>query len=246
MLTLFYRAAAVFAAVALLPAAGSALAQGSLEQLIERNIEARGGYQAWKSVQSLRLGGVMTLADGSRSPVQMEFKRPGRMRMEFQVQGLTGIQALDGQAGWYVDPGNPDGSVQTMSEQQLRLARGTADFEGPLIDWQEKGHQLSLEGSSEWSGESVYRIRLIKRGGEELLLLLDTESFLEIGQVTVSNGGQSTQAFTAIGDHSRVGPLVIPFSLKTRLDQERSQTLVFDSVEIDVDIPDSRFEVPDQ
>ena len=74
--------------------------QATVDQLVSKNIEAKGGIDALHAVQSLRLKGKMVVNQG-----QIEFaytqtkKRPGEVRTEGTLQGMTQIEAYDGKEG---------------------------------------------------------------------------------------------------------------------------------------------------
>ena len=75
------------------PAALAAPASAqTVDELIAKANEARGGLARIKAVQSVRMTGRMT-APGVEAPITLEMKRPRNTRMEFTVQGQTGVQA---------------------------------------------------------------------------------------------------------------------------------------------------------
>src|SRR5262245_55298590 len=89
-------------------AAGSLLAVAAqaqtVDEIIAKNLQARGGLEKLKSVQSIRYTGKMTVGPGIEVPVTLEMKRPRNLRMEFTFQGMTAIQAYDGKDGWAIMP----------------------------------------------------------------------------------------------------------------------------------------------
>jgi len=98
--------------------------------IVDKNVAARGGLQAWRTVQTLSLAGKMGAGGNQRSTLQvpvpgprssaqtlstrpaeevqlpfvMELKRPRKMRFEFAVQRADGIQVFDGANGWKLRP----------------------------------------------------------------------------------------------------------------------------------------------
>ena len=44
------------------------------------------------------------MGPGMEVPFSMVFKRPLQMRLEFTMQGMTAIQAYDGETAWSVMP----------------------------------------------------------------------------------------------------------------------------------------------
>ena len=77
-----FAVAAVFAA--------SAFAQ-TADEVIEKNIQARGGREKMKAVQSLRMTGKIMVGPGIEAPFVRETARPNKIRLEFTIQGMTAV-----------------------------------------------------------------------------------------------------------------------------------------------------------
>ena len=75
------------------------------DELVAKNVEAKGGAAALKAVQSVRRQGRMIIDGGQYVLDVLETKqRPGSIRFEASLQGLTQVQAYDGKEGWKIDP----------------------------------------------------------------------------------------------------------------------------------------------
>ncbi|HEY2546218.1 MAG TPA: hypothetical protein VGI46_09150, partial [Candidatus Acidoferrum sp.] len=73
----------------------------TVDEVIAKNIAARGGLEKLKGVQSIRTSAKLT--QGSfRADFRQEGKRGGKVREEFIIQGLAQIQAYDGKTGWQI------------------------------------------------------------------------------------------------------------------------------------------------
>src|SRR2546425_6549311 len=78
----------------------------TVDEVVARTIEARGGAAKLKAIQSLRLTGKYL--SGSDASLEMAWaqlgKRPAKIRTEVTLQGLTAVDAFDGREGWRVQP----------------------------------------------------------------------------------------------------------------------------------------------
>lgn len=79
--------------------AASLAAGQTADELIAKNIAARGGLENLKAVQTMRLTGTMK-AGGDSLPSVLELKRPNKSRWEFTLEGQTAVEAYDGKGGW--------------------------------------------------------------------------------------------------------------------------------------------------
>src|ERR1700758_3533137 len=97
----------VFALAALLSLAAAPAKPLTVDEIVAKSIEARGGAAKLAAIRSLRATGKLVIGGGSFS-IEAAFglllKRPGSIRTETTLQGLTAVEAYDGAEGWSVQP----------------------------------------------------------------------------------------------------------------------------------------------
>jgi len=237
----------VWIVLALLLIAAGAAAQ-TVDEIIAKNVETRGGLEALKAVQSVRITAKMSMM-GAESPVRIEWKRPGKLRSEFEMQGMTGVLAYDGEKGWMIMPFTGDPNPQPMAEDQLKLAREQSDMiEGELVDYKEKGHTIELVGTEDVEGTEAYKLKITRADGDVVYTYLDTEHCLQFKQKSRRMVmGTETSFVTTIGDYKEVGGgIVMPHSFEsTSPDMGMGQSFTIDTVEINPQIDDSEFVMPE-
>jgi hypothetical protein len=113
------------------------------ESIVARHVAARGGASKIRSIRTLRQTGRAIGGPSREALVTRELKRPSKTRFEFTVQGLTAVYAFDGQRGWSVSPFDATMDPQPLSDDVTREAVEQGDIEGPLVDWEAKGHRLA-------------------------------------------------------------------------------------------------------
>src|SRR5690349_350940 len=90
----------------LLLLASSASAQ-SLDEILAKNLAARGGADKLRAIQTIRFTGHAQLGGGDfgyEAQWASIQKRPGMVRSEMTLQGLTQVSAYDGKRGWRMRP----------------------------------------------------------------------------------------------------------------------------------------------
>src|SRR5206468_11436233 len=79
--------------------------QPTVDELVAKNIEAKGGATALNSLQTLRSTGKLLVQQGQIELGYLQTKkRPDEVRTEASLQGMTQIEAYDGTDGWKVSP----------------------------------------------------------------------------------------------------------------------------------------------
>lgn len=221
-------------------------AEMTLDEVIARHFEALGGADNLKAVESARLTGTMSMGPGGEVPFVMVFARPLSARMEFTMQGMTAVQAYDGETAWMIMPFAGQTEPKVMPLDQAKNMIEQADFDGPLMDWQQKGHQVELLGLEETEGTEVYKLKITLEGGDVRYHYLDSEDFLVIkqeGKATVQ--GAEMDFETLLSEYKEVEGLMFPHSILSRpKGAPESQVVTIEKVELDVDLPEDYFSMP--
>ena len=133
---------ALFALAMFVPAVmAQAPAALTVDQVVAKHLEARGGVAKIKAVKSLKATGKMSMGP-MEAPFSLSLKRPMMARMEFTIQGMTGIQGFDGSNGWALMPfgGKKDPEPMTADDNFDKAYRQTLsnvrkDVKTTDIDW---------------------------------------------------------------------------------------------------------------
>ncbi len=227
------------------------VAAQTADEIVAKNLEAKGGEEAWLAVDSASIAGTMRMGGGAagavEAPVMLEIKRPDKVRMEFTMQGMTAIQAFDGQTGWSVMPFLGKTEPEEMGEDQLKQVKEMADFEGPLVNYREKGHTIELLGTEDVDGTPAYKLRVNKANGDVVDLFIDQEYFIEFKQESTQEiQGNEVAVSTVLGDYKEVDGLLVAHSMEMSFGGgPPQQVITLEKVEFGVDLPDDRFAMPE-
>lgn len=224
----------------------SAAAQ-TADEIVKKVLDARGGVQKIKAVQSERVSGRVSFAHGMEGTFVVELKRPLKMRVEISVEGRKIIRVYDGKSsGWMVNPFLENKGVEPLPPEELRNISDESDFDGPLVDYKAKGNQIEFAGKEMLDDKPVYRLKLTNKNGDVRSYFFDASSFLLLKwEGTRKSGDQEIPWESFFSDFHEVEGLRYPF----RIDQgspgtEIKQTLTSEKIEIDPQLDDSRFSKP--
>ena len=181
----------------------------SAAAIVDRNVEARGGLQAWRAVQTMSLMGKLTAGGNQRTalpvpmadrranqrsgktafpsrpseeaqlPFLMELKRTRKMRLELQFNGQTAIQVFNGVNGWKLRPFLNRREVEPYTPEEIKTSSSQADLDGFLIDYAAKGTQIELVGREKVEDRDTYKVKLTMKNGEPIHVWIDAQTFLE-------------------------------------------------------------------
>ena len=219
----------------------------TLDELVAKNIEAKGGASALKALQSLKLTGKMLVNEGQIQLAYSETKkRPGEVRTEATLQGMTAVQAYDGKDGWKISPFQGRKDPEKLSADDVKPLMEDAEIDGPLVDWKEKGSTLEYLGREDVDGTSAHKIKVVRKNGDVNFVYLDPDHFLEIRILTqrMRHGAQE-ETETDVGDYEKTGGVFVPFSIEEgRKGDPDKQKVVIEKAEANVPIDDAIFHFP--
>ncbi|HVM91407.1 MAG TPA: hypothetical protein VMT67_01275 [Terriglobales bacterium] len=218
----------------------------TVDEIIAKNIQARGGMDKLKSVKSVKTTATMTIGPGMEAPLTLIQKRPEMARMEFVVQGLTGIQAYDGSKAWQVMPFMGKKDPELMSGDETKEIEETADLDGPLVDYKAKGHKVELMGKEKIEGTDAYKLKLTLKNGDVQTDYIDADSFLVIKEDTTRTvRGSEQDVESSIGDYKEVDGIVFPFAIESGMKgTDQKQKITISKIELNVPADDSQFKMP--
>jgi outer membrane lipoprotein-sorting protein len=221
----------------------------TLDEVLNNYYEAIGGLDAWEAVQSIKMTGKMMMGGmGIEAPFTVMAKRPNKARVEFEFQGMAGIQAYDGETAWQVMPfmGNPD--PEEVPEDDAEDLYETADLDGPLVGWQESGYTVELLGMEETEGTPAYKLKVTLKNGNVQYYYLDAEYFIPIRMEGVREAqGRTVEYESIFSDYKEVDGLMIAHSIEARpKGAPAGQVVTIDLIELNVDLPDSLFVMPEK
>ena len=237
-----------FVALALAaPLLGAEPPKMSVDELVAKNIEAKGGAEAVHALQSVKLTGKLLVNQGQIAFAYTEIrKRTNQVRIEGSLQGMTAISATDGNEGWKVSPFFGRKDPEKMSADDTKALWEDSDLDGPLVDWKEKGSTVEYLGTEDVDGTQAHKLKVTRKNGDVTFVYLDPEHFLEIRTFTqrMQNGAQ-TEVETDLSDYEKVNNVFVPFSIESgRKGDPDKQKLIVDKAEGNVAADDATFRFP--
>jgi hypothetical protein len=223
----------------------SARAQ-TADELVAKNIQAKGGLEKIKAIQSLRMKGRLNQG-GFTAQIGQEGKRPNMLRSTFTVQGMTAIQAYDGQTGWQISPFQGRKDPELLGEDDLRDLVEDADMDGPLVDYKEKGNTVEYLGHDTVDGDDVYRLKCTLKNGDVVNYYLDPDSFLEIRTERQQFiRGSMRERQTELGSYKPVAGVMYPYSIESgpKNNPDARAKITIETIEANAPIDDSAFKMP--
>jgi outer membrane lipoprotein-sorting protein len=216
------------------------------DEVIAKYIKARGGMDKLKAVHSVRMTGKIMMGPGMEAPMMLEMERPNKMRMEFTVQGMTGVQAFDGKQAWMMMPFMGKKDPEAVPAEESKDFEEQADIDGPLVDYKAKGHQVELMGKEPVEGTDAYKLKLTLKNGNSRTIYIDAENFLELkteSKRTVRGTEMELEGMPS--DYKEVEGVMYPFTMENGAkDSPQKSKLSIEKIEVNPELAASDFAMP--
>ncbi|HEX8837269.1 MAG TPA: hypothetical protein VF748_10065, partial [Candidatus Acidoferrum sp.] len=180
----------------------------SAPEIVEKNVAARGGLQAWRAVETMTLAGKMGAGGNQRAtlsvpipggrkgqtnlqgvrerpaeevqlPFVMDLARPHKARVELKFNGQTGVQVYDGSNGWKLRPFLNRLVVAPYTAEEMKITSVQSELDGPMVDCAAKGTRIELDGMEKVEQRDTYKLKLTLKSGDVTHVWVDAETFLE-------------------------------------------------------------------
>jgi hypothetical protein len=216
----------------------------TVDELIARNVEARGGLAKLQAIESVRIERTVAAVFNDIDLVIYK-KRPNLYRSEQKAEGSPAptVRAF-GDTAWESVGGKTTVREGPGPAEQREI---DADFDGFLVNYREKGHTIALEGKQKLGPVDAYKLKVTLKSGAERYVYLDATTFLERRHEGTIELAPSRCVKTTIdySDWREVNGVKFPFAIEEERDAP-GQTFVHYTKRIEVNVPidDGLFRMP--
>ena len=208
----------------------------TVEELIAKNLEARGGAAKLAAITSMHAVGITRTFGGAEAKVESWIVDGQKYRSDLTLQGMTAISSWDGNEAWRVQPFRGRKEPQMIAADDAKPLIEASDIVGPLSEYKAKGSKVEYLGTEDVDGTDAHKLRVTLKNGDTQYVYLDPDHFLEIRIVAKRRvRGQEESSTTELGAYEKVDGLYFPFEIN------RTQ---LNSVELNVPIDPGKFTVP--
>jgi D-alanyl-D-alanine-carboxypeptidase/D-alanyl-D-alanine-endopeptidase len=158
---------------------------GSVDDILRRTLEARGGEAAATHIQSFHANGTADFDGGGRCSFEFLATRSAQARAIFDVgAGARYEFTFDGRTAWEIQPG---GAPEVQSGEKLRESRDRAAFFG-WYDDPRSYRSVVVVGKTPFEGTSCHELKIITESGLEQTHYYNATNYFLAGVVERTTG----------------------------------------------------------
>ncbi len=219
----------------------------TVDEVIAKHIEARGGLDAWSQIDNMKVTGDFT-AFSKVSPFTQHRARIGEVKSKYHMDHvLDGRQitiGYDGETPWWINLWYGVPWAQKIEGADLKAFMQDVDFESPFFHYQDKGYQVKLLGEGELDGTKAITLELTRPDESVETWYLDPETYLEIGYESEgSDFGRPLPQQAFFDDFREVAGVMLPHYVEKQF-YTRLRVMEVAEVETNVEVDDGLFRFP--
>jgi hypothetical protein len=212
-------------------------------EIIAKHIEAIGGKEAFKKIDSQRMEGKFEMpAQGLSGKLTAYGKRPDKLFIKITLPGVGDmLQGYDGEVAWAM---NLATGPMLLEGTMLEQVKEQAQFDSMLHEEQDFKEMETVE-VTEFGGKQCYKLRLVRQSGREVIEYYDRKSGLLVGTTEAQETPLGLVTVTSVAEeYKRFGALLFATKLTQKLGPI-TQVITISEIEFNK-VDDSVFELPEE
>ncbi|MEY3432608.1 MAG: hypothetical protein RL131_544 [Bacteroidota bacterium] len=187
----------------------------TVDEIVAKHVEAIGGAANWKKINTMRSEALLSV-QGMDIPIVLTGVHNKAFRQEFSAMGMTGYSIITNEGGWNFNPMQGQNKPEPMTADELKYGKDQLDLQSELVDYKLKGHTVEKLDNEEIDGVSCFKLKVIRKSGNETVLLIDPKSYYNIRTVSkVVANGQEVEAIVDMSNFQKLPEgIVIPFNMQ--------------------------------
>lgn len=163
----------------------------TVDDVINKYIDALGGKDKVKGIKSIYQEGVTVMQNGNELTIKSWKVQDKLSRNEFQFGMGSAVTIITDQGGWRSNPRN-GGAFEAIPEDRLKMQQLDMDI-FPLLDYAAKGHTVELQGKEAVNGVECYKLKLTPKAGLPVTYYIDPNTWYLVRETRTpppGGGGQ--------------------------------------------------------
>jgi len=219
----------------------------SAEEVVAKYVEFTGGVKNWKVISTIITQGEFNYG-GMPFPFTSYARIPDSYKLVVPFNGKYYAQGYVAGKGWKIDAFKNETKPTYLTGSAARAMANEADVEveNVFINYQRKGHTISLQGVDTVLERKCYVVVLTRKTGETEKYYFDKENHALLMKEANAKNAELNGAMLNIyySDYRDVAGVNFPFKTVCESDGQTILTITVSSMEINEMIDNQTFDTP--
>lgn len=212
------------------------------DQVMDRTVEALGGKKLLGKFKNRVSEGAIEIPTGQTGQITISEAMPNKVLMVLSLPGGKVREGSDGETAWSEDPSS--GALIKEGEEKA-IALREARFNGDL-EWRQVYKSAECLGVENVDGKPCYKVKLTLPEGAEHIAYYDKNTYLPAKLVAIhTTPAGKIEVVSTFADYRPIDGMQIAHRVTQTIQGRGSVATVFTKIQHNVDIPESRFALPE-
>ena len=175
----------------------------TVDDVINKYIDALGGAEKVKGIKSVYQEGVTVMQNGNELTIKSWKVQDKLYRNEFQFGMGAVTTIITDKEGWRSNPRN-GGAFEAIPADRVKSQQFELDI-NPLVDYAAKGHTVELVGKEAVNGVECYKLKLTPKSGNVITYYIDPNTWYLVRETRTGGGGMGGPGGGGGGGQQRPG-----------------------------------------
>ena len=184
------------------------------DEIVNKHIEAIGGADAWKKVNSMVTTGTLKV-QGAEIAISLTVLNGKGSRQDITAMGMNGYQIVTPTQGWKFMPFQGQKEVEPITADDLKEAQDELDVQGSLVDYKTKGHTIELLGTDDVDGVDAFKLKETLKSGKTQTIFIDPKTYYIIRVISKQKAnGNEVDVTTNLSNYQKLPEgIMVPLSI---------------------------------
>jgi outer membrane lipoprotein-sorting protein len=216
----------------------------TVDEILEKMIEAQGGRKAIEAIKNTTLSGSMQIIQMNMTgSLTMSQKEPNKVRVDIEMMGMNITQAFDGTTAWGTNP--QTGATQEMPEKQAEYFKRQALGRDALLNPKKLGITYKFKGKEKIKDKEYLVLEQIHPDDFTVTIYVDTKTYLtyKSKSITLNQVEAEVESESIMSDYKKVEGFMMPHSITTYQDGQEFMRFTVTEITFNSDLEDSFFKM---
>lgn len=184
------------------------------DEIVNKHIEAIGGLDAWKKVNSIVTTGTIKI-QGAEIGINQTVLNGKGSRQDILAMGMNGYQIVTPAEGWNFMPFRGQKVPEPITADDLKEAQDDLDVQGSLVDYKAKGHTLEYLGTDDIDGVDALKLKETLKSGKVVTIFIDPKTYYIIRTISKQKAnGKEVDVTTNLSNYQKLPEgIMVPWSI---------------------------------
>lgn len=151
------------------------LSAQSVEEIVNKHLDAIGGKQKLSSIYSVKMENQMEVM-GNEATTTITILNGKGYKTESEIMGAKMVQVINEKGGWMINRMGGGSDPIDLPEPAAKQAASQL-YIVPLLDYAGRGIKLALEGKETIGSNEAYKLKVTNKEGADITMYIDASTF---------------------------------------------------------------------